>query len=697
MGTTVLNISDEPLPVYVPKPAVGERNWLDEPLPVYVPKPAVGERNWLGSLKTPSAKFPHEPYKPTMSDIYSYLGAAVGVALTLLATALYTDLFGMNIKKKSTSVYRTEADKEESSEAESPEVTKSSESSKSTEHEVYEKAPSDDEHSKTASEASAEKSSHSMTEHHEKPCCEERESQKHSEERAEGSSDSDSTHDKSKSDSTHKESVSSEQPGISNEKEATPEGFTIVTSTGEEVPKSVEYLLVGAGAAAYYASLAIRARHADAKVLMIGEEAHLPYNRPPLSKELWWYGDDSSVKNLQYEALSGKKRDIFFEAEGFFVSPKELPTTAHGGVSLLKGHRVVKLVASEKKAYLEDGTCIRYDKCLLATGGKPKVLPELEKGEELKSKVDDFRKLNSICESSNSVAIVGGGFLGSELAYSIRRKFKDIKISQIVSDNGNLGGVLPESLAKKATEALRGVGVDVITCAKVSYTFKNFGFGCYLAVTGVEKQGNSLELEVNGDKRVGCDYVVVAVGIEPDVSIAEASGLEVDDRLGGISTDAELRVQPDIWAAGDTASFYDKSLGRRRMEHWEAAQVTGRLAGENMTGAGKAFWYQPAYFTKIAPRWHINAVGVTDSSLPTVSVFAKDEESNDNFERGVVFYKGDEGKIVGVLLLNVFGSSIDVSRRLIEEGKNVEDFHQLAKLYPLYKVEEPEDKKDAEK
>ncbi|WKY00938.1 hypothetical protein Q1695_015165 [Nippostrongylus brasiliensis] len=597
----------------------------DEPLPVYVPKPAVGERNWLGSLKTPSAKFPHEPYKPTMSDIYSYLGAAVGVALTLLATALYTDLFGMNIKKKSTSVYRTEADKEESSEAESPEVTKSSESSKSTEHEVYEKAPSDDEHSKTASEASAEKSSHSMTEHHEKPCCEERESQKHSEERA-------------------------------------------------EVPKSVEYLLVGAGAAAYYASLAIRARHADAKVLMIGEEAHLPYNRPPLSKELWWYGDDSSVKNLQYEALSGKKRDIFFEAEGFFVSPKELPTTAHGGVSLLKGHRVVKLVASEKKAYLEDGTCIRYDKCLLATGGKPKVLPELEKGEELKSKViylrgvDDFRKLNSICESSNSVAIVGGGFLGSELAYSIRRKFKDIKISQIVSDNGNLGGVLPESLAKKATEALRGVGVDVITCAKV-----------------------------NGDKRVGCDYVVVAVGIEPDVSIAEASGLEVDDRLGGISTDAELRVQPDIWAAGDTASFYDKSLGRRRMEHWEAAQVTGRLAGENMTGAGKAFWYQPAYFTKIAPRWHINAVGVTDSSLPTVSVFAKDEESNDNFERGVVFYKGDEGKIVGVLLLNVFGSSIDVSRRLIEEGKNVEDFHQLAKLYPLYKVEEPEDKKDAEK
>ncbi|VDM52988.1 unnamed protein product [Angiostrongylus costaricensis] len=369
-------------------------------------------------------------------------------------------------------------------------------------------------------------------------------------------------------------------------------------SSSEQVGKDT-------GTAAYYASLAIRARHADAKVLMIGEEKHLPYNRPPLSKELWWYGDEESANTLQYKGLSGKKRD------GFFVPPSELSATSHGGVSLLRGRRVSKLCPDEKKAYLEDGHCITYNKCLIATGGKPKVLPELENvPENVMGKilylrgVDDYRKLEEICKSSKSISIVGGGFLGSELAYSIQRKYKNVKITQVlfisfkvVAENGNLS----EFLSKKASEALRDVGVDVITNAKV----------CML-------------VQVNGSQCITSDCVVVAVGIQPDTLVAEASGLEIDSQSGGISADAELRVRSDIWVAGDAASFYDKTLGRRRIEHWDNAQISGRLAGENMTGAGKAFWYQPAFFSKIAPQWQINAVGITDSSLPTVSVFAKD-------------------------------------------------------------------------
>uniref|UniRef100_A0A0K0D1B0 Pyr_redox_2 domain-containing protein n=1 Tax=Angiostrongylus cantonensis TaxID=6313 RepID=A0A0K0D1B0_ANGCA len=353
--------------------------------------------------------------------------------------------------------------------------------------------------------------------------------------------------------------------------------------------------LVGAGTAAYYASLAIRARHADAKVLMIGEETHLPYNRPPLSKELWWYGDEESANTLQYEGLSGKKRD------GFFVPPSELSATSHGGVSLLRGRRVSKLCPDEKKAYLEDGHCISYSKCLIATGGKPKVLPELENvPENVKGKILYLRGVE-ICKSSKSISIVGGGFLGSELAYSIQRKYKNVKITQVVAEKGNLSGIFPEFLSMKASEALRDVGVDVITNAKV----------CVI-------------VQVNGSQCIASDCVVVAVGIQPDTLVAEASGLEIDSRSGGISADAELRVRSDIWAAGDAASFYDKTLGRRRIEHWDNAQISGRLAGENMTGAGKAFWYQPAFFSKIAPQWQISAVGITDSSLPTVSVFAKE-------------------------------------------------------------------------
>ncbi|KAE9421110.1 hypothetical protein Angca_005743, partial [Angiostrongylus cantonensis] len=457
-----------------------------------------------------------------------------------------------------------------------------------------------------------------------------------------------------------------------------------------KVPKFVEYLLVGAGTAAYYASLAIRARHADAKVLMIGEETHLPYNRPPLSKELWWYGDEESANTLQYEGLSGKKRDVYFESEGFFVPPSELSATSHGGVSLLRGRRVSKLCPDEKKAYLEDGHCISYSKCLIATGGKPKVLPELENvPENVKGKilylrgvashrlfffeVDDYRKLEEICKSSKSISIVGGGFLGSELAYSIQRKYKNVKITQVVAEKGNLSGIFPEFLSMKASEALRDVGVDVITNAKVCVmsTYRS-----YFSI-----------VQVNGSQCIASDCVVVAVGIQPDTLVAEASGLEIDSRSGGISADAELRVRSDIWAAGDAASFYDKTLGRRRIEHWDNAQISGRLAGENMTGAGKAFWYQPAFFSKIAPQWQISAVGITDSSLPTVSVFAKEFTYQLFFRETFLLYF----KIVGVLLLNVFGSAIDVARRLIDEARNIEDFRQLAKLFQLYKTEKTED------
>ncbi|KAJ1372314.1 hypothetical protein KIN20_034445 [Parelaphostrongylus tenuis] len=395
---------------------------------------------------------------------------------------------------------------------------------------------------------------------------------------------------------------------------AADEDEMVSSSTRDEVPKFVEYLLVGAGTAAYYASLAIRARHADGRVLMA---------------------------------------DVYR-----------------------------KLAPDEKKAYLDDGTCISYDKCLIATGGKPKVLPELESvPESVKGRilyvrgVDDYRKLEDLCKSSKSIAIVGGGFLGSELAYSIQRKYKNVKVTQIVAEGGLLSGILPEFLSKKASEALREAGVDVITNAKI---------------TAAREKDANIEVEVNGSDNIASDCVIVAVGIQPDTLVAEASGLEIDSRSGGISTDAELRVRSDIWAAGDAASFYDKTLGRRRIEHWDNAQISGRLAGENMTGARKAFWYQPAFFSKIAPQWHINGVGITESSLPTVSVFAQDNNDNESCQRGVVFYKGDQGKIVGVLLLNVFGSAIDVARRLIDEARSVEDFRQLAKLFPLYKTETEE-------
>ncbi|ETN74974.1 pyridine nucleotide-disulfide oxidoreductase, partial [Necator americanus] len=318
---------------------------------------------------------------------------------------------------------------------------------------------------------------------------------------------------------------------------------------------------------------------------------------------------------------------------GFFVPPAELATTAHGGVSLLKGRRVKRLCPDEKKAYLDDNTCVKYDKCLIATGGKPKTLPELENSAEVRDKVvylrgvEDYRKLESMCSSSNSITVVGGGFLGSELAYSIHRKYGNVEVNQLVAEDGLLSGILPDYLSSKAAESLRENGVNVITNAKI---------------TSACVKDAKVVLEVNGTQKMTSDCVVVAIGVEPDTSIAKASGLEVDDRIGGIVTDTELRVRSGVWAAGDAASFYDRSLGRRRIEHWENAQATDK----------------------------------------------------ENYDRGVVFYKGEDGKVVGVLLLNVFGSGVDVARRIIEEGRSIEDFQQLAKLFSLYKLAQTEDKEN---
>ena len=119
------------------------------------------------------------------------------------------------------------------------------------------------------------------------------------------------------------------------------------------------------------------------------------------------------------------------------------------------------------------------------------------------------------------------------------------------------------------------------------------------------------------------DHAVVAVGLEPNVELASASRLEVDDRLGGFRVNAELEARGGLWAAGDAACFYDPILGRRRVEHHDHAVVSGRLAGENMAGAGRAYGHQSMFWSDLGPKIGYEAIGLVDSDLQTVGVFAK--------------------------------------------------------------------------
>lgn len=230
-----------------------------------------------------------------------------------------------------------------------------------------------------------------------------------------------------------------------------------------DIPSHVQYLIVGGGTAANSAFKAIRAKDANAKVLVITEEEYKPYMRPPLSKDLWMTEDQELVKDWKFKQHNGKERSVFFLEDEFFVSPKDLNQQTNGGVAVLTGKRVVSINSEKKTVKLNDGWELGYDKCLIATGGKPKTAEAFKKSpEKFQNKVtvfrnvQDFEKLLEVSKQGKHIAIVGGGFLGSELAFALANASKKWggKVTQVFPEGGNLQKVLPEYLTKWTTKKI---------------------------------------------------------------------------------------------------------------------------------------------------------------------------------------------------------------------------------------------------
>ncbi len=394
-----------------------------------------------------------------------------------------------------------------------------------------------------------------------------------------------------------------------------------------------DYVIVGGGRAGVSAVEGIRELDPSGSILLVGAESHLPYDRPPLSKQLW----------------SGKKEiaDIFIHERGFFD---------HDGVELASVEHVTEIQPGKKTIVTDRGRRDRYGKLLLATGGTPRRLQipgaELE-GVLYFRTLDDYIEL-SRAPKGKSIIVVGGGFIGSEIAAALSTH--GAHVTMVFPGRRMLARVFPESLADAIQEQYEQRGIRILSeDVPASFTPRD----------------GRLAVETRRGERLACDSIVVGVGIEPEIGLASSAGLALEN---GIELNELLESSaPGIFAAGDNANFPYRALGKRmRVEHWDNAVSQGKAAGRNMAGAGEPFDYLPYFFSDLF-EFGYEAVGDVSSSLTT---YADWQEEN---ETGVVYYL-EGGRVRGVLLCNIWGK-LDEARALIRSGVRVSERDLLGAVH----------------
>jgi NADPH-dependent 2,4-dienoyl-CoA reductase/sulfur reductase-like enzyme len=373
-----------------------------------------------------------------------------------------------------------------------------------------------------------------------------------------------------------------------------------------------KYLLIGGGMTADAAARGIREVDATGSLGLLGAELHLPYNRPPLSKALW----------------KGEPLDSIWRGPG---KPE---------VDLYLGRRATFLDPVGKRVRDEQGAEYTFEKLLLATGGTPRPLPFPADRVIYFRTLDDYERLRALTRRGRRFVVIGGGFIGSEIAAALASNGLEVVM---VFPDGDLGTrVFPPDLSRFVTDYYREKGVEVLTGE---------------TVTGVLGRGEEFTVTTRGGREVHADGVVAGLGIRPNVELAEQASLAVED---GIVVDEHLRSShPDIHAAGDVARFYNPLLGHRlRVEHEDNANVMGRLAGRVMAGQPEVYDHLPFFYSDLFDLGY-EAVGEVDARLETAA------DWKEPFREGVVYYLRDR-RVRGVLLWNTWGQ-VDAARALIAE------------------------------
>ncbi|MGH3132260.1 MAG: NAD(P)/FAD-dependent oxidoreductase [Gaiellaceae bacterium] len=378
------------------------------------------------------------------------------------------------------------------------------------------------------------------------------------------------------------------------------------------------YLVVGGGMTGDAACRGIREHDPDGSIGLFAEEDHEPYARPPLTKALW----------------KGKPEDTIWRG------------TPELGVDLRSGCTIASLDLDGRTATDDAGETHSYERLLLATGGTPRRLPSAPDDVIYYRTVDHYHRLRSLAGDGVHVAVIGGGFIGSEIAAALAMNGCSVTI--LFPDEGIGAKVFPPELAAFVSDYYRSKGVDVLAEELVE---------------AVARTNGGFRVTTKSGREVEAYAVVAGLGIVPRTDLAEQAGLPVDD---GVIVDDRGRVdgRDDVFAAGDVARFPVAALGgTRRVEHENHANTHGRHVGANMAGADAPYDYLPYFYSDLFELGY-EAVGDADSRLETVAEWAKPNR------KGVVCYVED-GKPRGFLLWDVW-DRVDAARKLIVAGEPVD-------------------------
>ena len=405
-----------------------------------------------------------------------------------------------------------------------------------------------------------------------------------------------------------------------------------------------QYLVIGGGMTADAAVKALNRADPDGRTLLVSLEPQPPYKRPPLSKGLW-KGEDEARADLG---------------------------TVGTGADMLLGRQVEALDLNDNSVKLDDGTVISYERLLLATGARARNLPSLAgvPGVVAYRTWADYQQVKSAVGDGTRVVVIGGGFIGSEMAAALTNN--GAAVTMVFPEAHLGGGRFPASIGQLVDADYRERGVQLVSGRSVK---------------SAEAAGGGVWLVLDDGSGLAADLVLVGVGAVPNDELAKSAGLRTDN---GVVVDAGLRAMnasgtvANVYAAGDVANFEWAALGRRlRIEHEDNAYSMGSAAGRFMAAAalgegadsapagGLQYDHLPFFYSDLFDNGY-EAVGLLDPRLQTV------EDWRVPGKEGVVYYLEDS-LVRGVLLWNTWGQ-VDAARDLIQAQQPLTDADLMGRL-----------------